>query len=272
MRKEFKDRQTDIATVLSVANSTVTKYKYDYLEHPENLFPLPGKPSKIRDVFQHVENFTYEQWDKGRSLPLGVLLEFLADKHHVFVTRKCLREYMINHGYPYVMGIPTDAMCIAVTHADMEAFYTRSLPDALRGVHPSLVFNMDEMVAERYADAKHVKVFVPEEHDRGEGMAIGVPRSSRMVTLMVCIVLDGSRLTPAVVIKNVTVNSLLFENGYGQENITCDKIVCCCVDGEVFRAVPILKKPGVDGDVFDDDGRCEARAVQHNARHQRDPP
>ena len=99
-RKEFGVRQTDIATVLGVADSTVTKYKYDFLEHPENLFPLTGRPSKIRDVFPHVENFIREQWNRGRSLPLGVLLEYLADKHHVFITRKCLREYMINHGYP----------------------------------------------------------------------------------------------------------------------------------------------------------------------------
>ena len=100
MTKEFKVRQTDIATVLGVSDSTVTKYKYDFLEHPENLFSLTGRPSRIRDVFQYEENFIHKQWDKGLSLPLGVLLEFLADKHHVFVTRKCLMEYMINHATP----------------------------------------------------------------------------------------------------------------------------------------------------------------------------
>ena len=125
-------------------------------------------------------------------------------------------------------------MRVAVPHADLEAFYMRSLPDALRGVHPSLVFNMDEMGAKRYADAKYVKVFVHQEHDRGQGKEIGVPRSSRRVTLMVCIVLDGSRLTPAVVIKNVAVNSLLFENGYDPENITIDTTANSFVIGEVF--------------------------------------
>ena len=76
-----------------------------------------------------------------------MLLEFLADKHHVFVTRKCLREFMTTHGYPYVMGIPTDAMCVAVPHDDLQAFDTTTLLEALRGVHPSLVFNMDQMGA-----------------------------------------------------------------------------------------------------------------------------
>ena len=161
-RKDYGATQTDISVVLGVAPSSISKYKYDFLEHPENLFPPRGKPSKIRALFPHIENFIHEQWTKGRSLPLGVLLEFLADKHHVFVTRRILREYMVEHGDPYVMGIPTDAMRVAVPHTDLEAFYTTTLPEALRGVHPSLVFNMDEMGAERYADAKHVKVFVPE--------------------------------------------------------------------------------------------------------------
>ena len=141
---------------------------------------------------------------------------------------------MINHGYPCVMGIPTDAMRVAVPHADLENYYGRLLPEALRGVHPSLVLNMDEMGAERFTYTKHVKVFVPEEHDRGEGMAIGVPRSSRRVTLMVCIVLDGSRLTPAVVIKNVTVNSLLFERGYHSDNVVLYTTKNSFVTGDVF--------------------------------------
>ena len=51
---------------------------------------------------------------------------------------------------------------------------------------------------------------------------------------MVCIVLDGSRLTPAVVIKNVTVNSLLFENGYSPENVTIYTTANSFVTGDVF--------------------------------------
>ena len=233
-REEFNLSQKDIAILMGVAPSSVCKYKYDFLEHPEQLFGLPGRPSKIRDVFPQVENFIREQWANGRSLPLGVLLEYLADKLAVFVTRKCLREYMINHGYPYVMGIPTDEMRVVVPHQDMEAFYTASLPAALRGVHPSLVFNMDEMGAERYADRKHVKVFVPRGVAHSEGMPIGVPRSSRRCTLIGCIALDGSRLKPAVVIKNVTVNSLLFENGYSPENVTIYTTANSFVTGDVF--------------------------------------
>ena len=51
---------------------------------------------------------------------------------------------------------------------------------------------------------------------------------------MVCIVLDGSRLTPAVVIKNVTVYSLLFEKGYDSDNVVLYTTKNSFVTGDVF--------------------------------------
>ena len=233
-RKAFQVSQKDIAVVMGVSPSTVSKYKWDFIQHPDVPFPLPGRPSKIGKVFPQVEAFIHSQWAKGRTRPLGILLEFLADKLNVFVTRKALWQYMVNHGYPYVCGIPTDSLRVMVDRGELWRFYTSSLPAALQGVHPELVFNMDEMGAERYADAKHVHVFVPGDVEHGEGMPIGVPRSSRRVTLIVCIILDGSRLTPAVVIKNVTANSLIFENGYSPENLTLDTTKNSFVTGDVF--------------------------------------
>ena len=54
-RKAFKLSQKVIAILMGVAPSTMCKYKYDFLEYPEQLFRLPGRPSKIRDVFPQVE-------------------------------------------------------------------------------------------------------------------------------------------------------------------------------------------------------------------------
>ena len=116
--KAFKVTQNDIAYIMGVAPSTVSKNKYDNLEHPDNLFPLPGRPSPIREVFPQVEAFIRSQWAKGRSLPIGVLLEYLADKLNVFVARKALWQFMVNHDYPYVCGIPTDSLQITVDRGE----------------------------------------------------------------------------------------------------------------------------------------------------------
>ena len=62
---------------------------------------------------------------------------------------------------------------------ELEAFYDGELKTALKRVHPSLVFNMDEMGADRFADRKRVKVFVPEDQAPESGVIeAGVPRST----------------------------------------------------------------------------------------------
>ena len=124
-------------------------------------------------------------------MTISILLTYLSDVLRVYVSRKNLREFMRNHGYPYVSAVPTEEARVNVDREKLTRFYTRKLPTALEGVHPALVFNMDEMGAERYADRKRVKVFVPERLNRGNGIEVGVPRTMHRYTLVVCIGLDG---------------------------------------------------------------------------------
>ena len=59
-----------------------------------------------------------------------------------------------------------------VDRAALRTLYTTTLPAAIEGVHPALVFNMDEMGAERYADKKRVNVFVPSRMEHRDGMEV----------------------------------------------------------------------------------------------------
>ena len=117
----------------------------------------------------------------------------------------------------------------------LRLFYNDKLPDSVEGVHPSLVFNMDEMGAERYADRKRINVFLPEDEAPEEGgVPVGISRSSRRCTLIACIALDGTRLTPAIVTKTKTVNSLLFESGYDPERVKLNSTKTSFITRDVF--------------------------------------
>ena len=84
----------------------------------------------------------------------------------------------------------------------------------MNGVHPSLVFNMDEMGAEMFADRKHVFVFVPaQDVPENHPLMVGVPRSTRRCTLIGCISPDGTRLRHAIITKTVTISSVVFTEG-----------------------------------------------------------
>ena len=141
----LKVTQTSIAQVMDVANSLVTRIKHYLEEHPDEVFKMRGRPSKITPVFDKVVSFIHDEMKEGRSVTLGVLKEFMADTLHVHVRRKVLWQYMKNHDYTFVSGVPTENTRLEVKVEDLLNFYNVAISNAIEGVNPVLVFNMDEM-------------------------------------------------------------------------------------------------------------------------------
>ena len=54
--------------------------------------------------------------------------------------------------------------------------------------------------------------------------------------------------------------------------ITRDKAVLGRVESDIVRIISPLKKQRIDGDIFDNNGRFQLRAVQNNADNERHPP
>ena len=120
---------------------------------------------------------------------MSVMMAFVTDHVvHPEVTKEALYRFMKRHGYAYKWTKTTDAPRADVKANDIINFYTRTLPEAVNGVHPSLVFNMDEMGAEMFADRKNVFVFIPRSRTRrNQRPTVGVPRSTRRCTLIGCV-------------------------------------------------------------------------------------
>ena len=225
--------QKDVANVMGVSEKTVSKTKYQ-LQKDGNVTPKGGRPSTMADVFPRVCDFIKKELEAGRSVTLGILVEYIAKKLDKYIERRVVREYMKAHGFSFVTGEPTEDMRVNADQEKLRGFYTSELPSAVEGVHPSLIFNMDEMGCERYADRKRIKVFIPNGVAHRNGMAVGVPRTSHRCTLMACISLDGSRLTPAIITKHKTVSSQIFTNGYNKQNLKLFTTKNSFVTGEVF--------------------------------------
>ena len=167
---------------------------------------------------------------------MNVVMAFLAD--HIRsrqVTTKNVSAYLQRHGYAYKSAVPTDATRVDVEERDIVVFYTRTLPEALNCVQTSLVFNMDEMGAEMFADRKWVFVFVPVENLTNGQLAVGVPRSTRRCTLIACICLDGSILRPTVITKTMTISSAVFaEGGWRSDRVKFAHTENSFINNEVF--------------------------------------
>ena len=167
-------KQKYTTAVLAMSNTSATRYKRQHDKHPETLFPSPGRPREIGQVFAQIKNYIKNETENDHSVTLSVLMEYVTNDLHVNTTKKSLLQFMKNHDFSYVTGSPTEDTRVNLDLEKLEAFYKVTLPESLRGVHHSLVFNVDDMRAERSADKKPVKVFLPKSRNRRRRIAIGV--------------------------------------------------------------------------------------------------
>ena len=213
--------QTDIATILGIDDARVTHLKQQLQENPDGTRRRPGRPSQLSDVFPLLENFIDEETRARRAVTMSVLMAFLSDIITEPLTKKRLRTFMKRHHYTYKNIKPTDVQRLTVTLDDMTTFYTRTLPEAINGIHPALVFNVDEMGAEMFADRKRVYVFARDQDVLNHrNLQVGVPRSTRRCTLIAGIALDGTKLGVGLIAKTMTISSVVFaEGGYMSDRI-----------------------------------------------------
>ena len=118
----------DMAQVMLVSEGVVSRYWHNMMERPEAPFRRPGRPSPFDDVFGQVLNFIKEETTNDRSVTMGTLMEYLADNHGVFVSRRNLWEYMTTHGYAYIWGIPTEKDRAVPDIDKLRVFFTREPP------------------------------------------------------------------------------------------------------------------------------------------------
>ena len=112
----------DISKVMDVSKWLVSRIKRYYEERPEKVFRDPGRPSIVGDVFGQIKTFIQTEIDEERSVTISILLAYLSDVLRVYVSRKNLREFMRNHGYPYVSAVPTEEARVNVDRENSSDF------------------------------------------------------------------------------------------------------------------------------------------------------
>ena len=186
-KDDYEVLQTDIAKLMDLSDNIVSRYKRYHRLHPGEERRLSGRPSEIRDVFPRLENFIDDRNKADKPVTMDVLMEFATNQLHIAVSRKALREYTRDPGFVYKLGTPRDSNRVNTKEREIEMFFS-DLANDLEGVNSSLVFNVDEMGVELYADRKEVMVFVrPGDVPRNGNLLIGVERSPRRCTLIGCI-------------------------------------------------------------------------------------
>jgi hypothetical protein len=113
-------------------------------------------------------------------------------------------------------GVPMDEERVKVKKQTI-ADYFQLLFHYLEGIPAAFITNMDEVGHSERADAQEKVVYVPSDFPN-EKIPIPIPRSSKRVTLVATIALDGSIFTPMIIIPRKTIDSDCSLLGDTQQN------------------------------------------------------
>ena len=228
-------KQNDIAFVLNVSKALVSRCKKYHRNNPIECRPRSGPKSVLDEIFPKIQFFIDGKNSDKEAVTMGVLLGFIVDKLKVVVSRKAVWNYMNKHDFSYTPAQTRDARRVDIDPADVVRFYN-DLERDLDGVNACLVYNMDEMGAEMFADRKkEVMVYVRQEQVQPHRpLYVGVPRTTRRCTLIGCISLCGETVKPTIITRTKTINSLVFDNGYSMETLRLFSTENSFITGDVF--------------------------------------
>ena len=228
-------KQNDIAFVLNVSKALVSRCKKYHRHNPIESRPRSGPKSVLDEIFPKIQFFIDGKYCEKEAVTMGVLLGFIVDKLKVVVSRKAVWNFMKKHGFSYTPAETRDARRVEIEPADVVRFYN-ALERDLDGVNACLVYNMDEMGAEMFADRrKEVMVYVrPEQVQPHRPLYAGVPRTTRRCTLIGCISLCGETMKPTIITRTKTINSMVFDNGYSMETLRVFSTENSFITGGVF--------------------------------------
>ena len=232
--KQHGVEQKDIAVVLDVSESLVSSWKKRFRNNPTEEPPKSGAPSELSDVYEVIKNFIDTKNNNQEAVTMAVLLGFINDELGIPVTSKTLSRHLERKDFVYTPALPTDLARAAIKRRDVEAYYN-AIKTKLDGIHPGLIFNMDEMGVEMFADRKEIRVFVRASQVPTRGpLRVGVPRTTRRCTLVACISPDGETMIPTIITKTRTVHTRLFDRGFTMKNLRVFSTETSFITAEIF--------------------------------------
>ena len=132
------------------------------------------------------------------------VVSFIYEQFKIKVSKQWVKRLVNdNDELCQAIAVPMERARAEVTHAQLDAFYNE-FTEQTKGVHPQLVFNMDEVGFSRKVRCPSFPCIVTSEYSGMKVEAIPQESYDTTFTLVACVNLAGGWLPPLVVIPRKT--------------------------------------------------------------------
>ena len=193
-----------IANIFQVKKSKIKKQETKYINgaNPD------GRPRALAKIEQ---DYMIEEIQKLHDKQIYPTYPQIADilyfKFNKIFKADTLRNYIQDHCpmFSTCQGVPMEDLRIEAQENDIDSYY-ENLTEALLGIPPEFVYNVDEVGQDDYADAREIRVIVPSGYEK-QTAPYPVTRKGKRATAVVCISQSGEWINPLFVVQRSTIDS-----------------------------------------------------------------
>ena len=186
---------------------THIKAHQNEIEHGKKLI---GRPSVFDELdFAITKTFLDFCSTKKQAITIGSIKKLLLEYRQKKFKEKTLLKWLEEkHNLKQIKAIPEDIGRISIKPEEIVQNYYQLSKYA--GYHSSLVFNLDEIGFEDWADKKSCRILVP-QYAPNVPIKVGITRRSKRSTCIFCISLIGEMHCPSFIVNHKYINKSLVE-------------------------------------------------------------
>ncbi len=209
--------QTAISKLFGITKGAINTH-FQRMGKPKR--SIVGRPPLL-DEFQSQSLCEYISFCYGQkqSPSIFTLSDFIYNKFQLYLAYHSIYNYVQNSKSLKTVLAPVYESVRAEVELDDIKEYYQQLDHTFicEKIPPSFVFNIDESGFIDFIDMRDEIVVVPV--NAPEGTVKGAERNSKRATMIGGIALDGTKLTPCIVLANKRCEKELIINGYGNQNV-----------------------------------------------------
>ena len=220
-------------------------------------------------IINHLNN----QWTKKKPVPKSMLSSLISKLFQIDVSEGYVNSFLKRYASSIkcVMVHPASVERMRLSQIAIEEYH-KLVRTEIVGTPNMLLFNLDESSINEYSSAKPHLAIVPTS-ESSPTSHFSVRRPSANATIMPCIGLDGSQITPLLVLKRKTLDPDVYtpacramidifiqhsEKGYNTKAIFFEWLKQCFIPQLGFRRT-ILQNPSAIAFVI-----CDQASVHHS--------
>lgn len=178
-----------------------------------------GRPNTLtEEQFRIVLQYIKDSYEANDYLEIDEIADFICTSFDISIQYGTLYRLIMHSKFTKIVDASImDSVRAEVPLETIQTHYTK-----LRAVleanllPPDFIFNIDECGFIDFIDMKKRHVVVPEYATKN--LVLSVNRSTKRVTMLWGIALDGTKLRPLLILPNKRIDKDLLQNGYGERN------------------------------------------------------